>query len=325
ACPDRPPPGVSATGPREKETEGSTLRGRFEAAVSATMRRRRRSSWRACSFRLAVRVSCSWILCLRCSAASAAAFNDKTANRRSISFIGDGGFWHNGLTSSVGNAVFNDNDGVIVIVDNYYSAATGGQDILSSRAENMTKSTQHPIKQAIEGIGVKWVRQIDHTYDVGKVQATLKEALTTPETGPKVIIASSECMLNRQRREKPLRAKAVAEGRRITRTRFGVDEDICTGDHACIRLSGCPSLSLKQLDDPLRDDPVAHIDENCVGCGNCGEVADAAVLCPSFYQAEVVSNPTRWDRIKHQMRQSIITWMQRRQDKRRLVFSGSDA
>ena len=132
-------------------------------------------------------------------------------------------------------------------------------------------------------------------------------------------------MLNRQRREKPLRAKAVAEGRRITRTRFGVDEDICTGDHACIRLSGCPSLSLKQLDDPLRDDPVAHIDENCVGCGNCGEVADAAVLCPSFYQAEVVSNPTRWDRIKHQMRQSIITWMQRRQDKRRLVFSGSDA
>ncbi|MGB1695049.1 MAG: thiamine pyrophosphate-dependent enzyme, partial [Paracoccaceae bacterium] len=244
---------------------------------------------------------------------------------RSISFIGDGGFWHNGLTSSVGNAVFNDNDGVIVIVDNYYSAATGGQDILSSRAENMTKSTQHPIKQAIEGIGVKWVRQIDHTYDVGKVQATLKEALTTPEAGPKVIIASSECMLNRQRREKPLRAKAVAEGRRITRTRFGVDEDICTGDHACIRLSGCPSLSLKQLDDPLRDDPVAHIDENCVGCGNCGEVADAAVLCPSFYQAEVVSNPTRWDRIKHQLRQSIITWMQRRQDKRRLVFSGSDA
>ncbi|MGB1753098.1 MAG: indolepyruvate ferredoxin oxidoreductase, partial [Paracoccaceae bacterium] len=107
--------------------------------------------------------------------------------------------------------------------------------------------------------------------------------------------------------------------------RFGVDEDICTGDHACIRLSGCPSLSLKQLDDPLRDDPVAHIDENCVGCGNCGEVADAAVLCPSFYQAEVVSNPTRWDRIKHQLRQSIITWMQRRQDKRRLVFSGSDA
>ena len=68
--------------------------------------------------------------------ASASAFNSPDAKRRSISFIGDGGFWHNGLTSSIGNAVFNKNDGVIVIVDNFYSAATGGQDILSSRAGN---------------------------------------------------------------------------------------------------------------------------------------------------------------------------------------------
>ena len=73
--------------------------------------------------------------------------------------------------------------------------------------------------------------------------------------------------------------------------KFGVDEDICTGDHACMRLSGCPSLSVKTLPDPLRDDPVAAIDQSCVGCGNCGEVADAAVLCPSFYRADVVHNP----------------------------------
>ncbi|MEP1930582.1 MAG: indolepyruvate ferredoxin oxidoreductase subunit alpha [Roseibium sp.] len=252
--------------------------------------------------------------------ASASAFNDKAAERRSISFLGDGGFWHNGLTSSIGNAVFNDNDGVIVIVDNYYSAATGGQDILSSRADNKTKSTKHPIKKAVEGMGVTWVRQIDRTYDVGAMQATLKEALTTEETGPKVIIASSECMLNRQRREKPLLRKAVADGKRLKRTRFGVDEDICTGDHACIRLSGCPSLSLKQLDDPLRDDPVASIDQNCVGCGNCGEVADAAVLCPSFYQADVIENPSWLDRVLSSVRSSLISWLQRRRDARRLVF-----
>jgi indolepyruvate ferredoxin oxidoreductase, alpha subunit len=252
--------------------------------------------------------------------ASAAAFNDKDANRRSISFMGDGGFWHNGLTSSIGNAVFNDNDGVIVVVDNYYSAATGGQDVLSSRADNKTKSTKHPIKKAIEGMGVNWVRQIDHTYDVGHVQATLKEALTTEETGPKVIIASSECMLNRQRREKPQKAKLVAEGERMLRTRFGVDEDVCTGDHACMRLSGCPSLSLKNLDDPLRDDPVASIDQNCVGCGNCGEVADAAILCPSFYQADLVQNPTWLDNWLSGIRKRVIGWLQRRRDSRRLVF-----
>jgi indolepyruvate ferredoxin oxidoreductase alpha subunit len=254
--------------------------------------------------------------------ASAAAFNDKTAERRSISFLGDGGFWHNGLTSSVGNAVFNDNDGVIVIVDNFYAAATGGQDILSSRADNKSKSTQHSIKKAVEGVGVKWVKQIDNTYDVGQMRASLKAALTTTETGPKVIIASSECMLNRQRREKPLKKAAICDGKRMTRTRFGVDEDICTGDHACIRLSGCPSLSLKTLDDPLRDDPVASIDNNCVGCGNCGEVADTAILCPSFYQADLIHNPTRWERTYSRFRLRIIKKLQAWRERNRLVFSG---
>lgn len=251
--------------------------------------------------------------------ASAAAFHNETkGGRRSISFIGDGGFWHNGLTSSIGNAVFNKSDNVIVIVDNFYSAATGGQDILSSRAENRSKQTQNSITEAVRGMGVKWVRQIDRTYDVTRVRDTLKEALTTEVEGPKVIVASSECMLNKQRRVKPQIAKATKEGKRTVRPRFGVDEDVCTGDHACMRLSGCPSLSVKDTGDPLRDDPVAAIDQSCVGCGNCGEVADAAVLCPSFYQAEVVSNPAPAERRKAERRNRIISWLQTRRDARRV-------
>ena len=88
--------------------------------------------------------------------------------KRSIAVMGDGGFWHNGLTSGIGNAVFNQHDGVILVVDNHYSAATGGQDILSSRADNRSRSTKHPIDEAVKGIGVKWVRQIDRTYDVAQ-------------------------------------------------------------------------------------------------------------------------------------------------------------
>ena len=252
--------------------------------------------------------------------ASASAFNSPDAKRRSISFVGDGGFWHNGLTSSIGNAVFNRNDGVIVIVDNFYSAATGGQDILSSRANNRSKSTKHPITEAVKGMGVKWVRHLANTYDVNKMRDTLREALTTEETGPKVIVASSECMLNRQRREKPLIDKAINGGERMVKPKFGVDEDICTGDHACMRLSGCPSLSVKTLDDPLRDDPVAHIDQSCVGCGNCGEVADAAVLCPSFYRADIVHNPGKWDRFADRIRRKFIGVMQNWRERRRLEF-----
>ncbi|WP_414475978.1 thiamine pyrophosphate-dependent enzyme [Microvirga sp. M2] len=253
--------------------------------------------------------------------ASASAFNVE-ADRRSISVMGDGGFWHNGLATSVGNAVFNMQDGVILVVDNYYSAATGGQDIMSSRAHNPRRKTNNSIVNAVKGIGATWVRQIDRTYDVARMRDTLKEALTTPEKGPKIIVASSECMLNRQRRVKPQFAKAVKEGKRMVKERFGVDEDVCTGDHACIRLSGCPSLSVKHTDDPLRDDPVAAIDNSCVGCGNCGEVSEAAVLCPSFYRADIIHNPTSWDRFTARVRSTVIGWLQARHAGARVVFAG---
>ncbi len=252
--------------------------------------------------------------------ASASAFNVK-ADKRAISVMGDGGFWHNGLASSIGNAVFNKHDGVILIVDNYYSAATGGQDIPSSRADNPRRQTNNAITDAVRGIGAKWVRQIDRTYDVARLRDTFREALTTPEPGPKIIVASSECMLNKQRRIKPLLAKAVKEGRRVVKQRFGVDEDVCTGDHACIRLSGCPSLSVKHTDDPLKDDPVAAIDQSCVGCGNCGEVSEAAILCPSFYRADIIQNPTRADRLLARLRGAVIGWLQRRRESRRIVFA----
>jgi indolepyruvate ferredoxin oxidoreductase alpha subunit len=253
--------------------------------------------------------------------ASASAFS-APEGKRAISVMGDGGFWHNGLATSIGNAVFNKQDGVTLIVDNFYSAATGGQDILSSRALNPRRKTNNSIVAAVRGIGATWVRQIDRTYDVKRMRDTLREALTSTDKGPKIIVASSECMLNKQRRVKPLFTKAVKAGKRMVRERFGVDEDVCTGDHACIRLSGCPSLTIKHTDDPLRDDPVAAIDNGCVGCGNCGEVAEAAVLCPSFYRAEIIHNPSRWDRALHRLRGAVIGWLQERRERTRLSFSG---
>ncbi len=252
-------------------------------------------------------------------ASSSAAFQVK-AGKRPIAVMGDGGFWHNGLASGVSNAVFNKHDGVLLLVDNHYSAATGGQDIPSSRAANRSRSTNHPIEAAVRGVGARWVRRTNYTYSVGKLRDMLREALTTKDEGPKIVIASSECMLNRQRREKPAFAAAVKRGERRVKPRFGVDEDICTGDHACIRLSGCPSLSVKDSGDPLKEDPVAAIDNSCVGCGNCGEVAEAAVLCPSFWRADVVHNPSVFERWRDRLRGQIIAALARRRDAQRLAI-----
>ncbi|MBV8978219.1 MAG: indolepyruvate ferredoxin oxidoreductase subunit alpha [Alphaproteobacteria bacterium] len=235
--------------------------------------------------------------------AGASAFK-RGDGKRPIAVMGDGGFWHNGLTSGIGNAVFNKDDNLTIVVDNFYSAATGGQDIPSSQAGNKHRSTRHAIETAVRGVGVGWVRSVDNTYDVRRMRDVLREALTTKTTGPKVVIAQSECMLNKQRRERPLFGKQVKAGKRMVRARFGVDEKTCTGDHACIRLSGCPSLTIKPNPDPLKRDPIAHVDNSCVGCGLCGEVSHADVLCPSFYKAEIVFNPSWRDR--------ALDWLRRR-------------
>ena len=245
-------------------------------------------------------------------AAGAAAFSSEDSTKRAVSIMGDGGFWHNGLTSGIGNAVFNKSDNLTLIVDNGYSAATGGQDILSSKADNAKRVTQLPIEQAVRGVGVKWVRTLTRTYDIARMRDTLREALTTKSRGPKVIIAQSECMLNKQRRVKPLTKKAIGEGKRVVQERFGVDDDVCTGDHSCIRVSGCPSLSIKDNPDPLRTDPVATVLDSCVGCGVCGEAAHAAVLCPSFFRAELISNPSWGERLRQRLRIAVIQFLQRR-------------
>jgi indolepyruvate ferredoxin oxidoreductase alpha subunit len=228
---------------------------------------------------------------------------------RTVTIMGDGGFWHNGLTSGIANAVFNRDDGILVIMENGYTSATGTQNIPSSPHQAAEKTSGMSIERALKGVGVQWVKRVT-TYKVAEVARTLKEAMTTPFKGLKVIIADSECQLERQRRIRPLTAAALKAGERVVRTRFGVDEDVCSGDHSCIRLSGCPSLTIKDSADPLKVDPVAHVNNGCVGCGLCGEVAHAAILCPSFFRAEIVQNPGWWDRALDRVRSSVIGWLQ---------------
>ncbi len=237
-------------------------------------------------------------------AAGAAGLQTK-GGKRAVALMGDGGFWHNGLTSGIANAVFNRHDDVTVIVDNGYSAATGGQYIPSSQAEAGAREARHPIEAAVRGVGVRWVRRV-RTYDIRATMRSLREALTTPEKGPKVVLAEGECQLNRQRRLGPQVKSDLAAGRRVEKQRFGIDESVCTGDRSCIRLSGCPTLTIKPSSDPLRRLPVTHVDQSCVGCGVCGEVAHAAVLCPSFHRADVVSNPSRYERLKDGIRHAVL-------------------
>jgi indolepyruvate ferredoxin oxidoreductase, alpha subunit len=241
------------------------------------------------------------------SLASAAAVGPNMA-KRPIAVMGDGGFWHNGLITGVASSTFNNADGVLIVMQNGYASATGQQYLPSSASHRSGTPPGISIEKAVRALGVKWLRTV-RTYSVAKMVATLKDAMRSAEHGLKVIIADGECMLARQRRLRVENAERLKRGERVVRTRYGVDDEICTGDHSCIRLSGCPSLTVKPNPDPLRDDPVAAVVESCVGCGLCGEVAHAAVLCPSFYRADIISNPGFWDRALHRVRGAVIGWL----------------
>ncbi|MEO6030550.1 MAG: indolepyruvate ferredoxin oxidoreductase subunit alpha [Burkholderiaceae bacterium] len=239
--------------------------------------------------------------------------------RRVLSIMGDGGFWHNGLLTGVQSALFNGDDSVLLIMKNGYTSATGTQDIISTpdddakaRAPDKQQSLvdrNTTIESTLKGLGVRWLRTV-YTYRVDAMRKTLEEAFTTPTRGLKVIIAEGECQLERQRRFKPWVAALRRAGKRVVRVRYGVDEDVCTGDHACIRLSGCPTLTLKDNPDPLKLDPVATVIDGCVGCGLCGENAHAATLCPSFYRGEVVENPRWHERLIAAWRASVLRLLQ---------------
>jgi indolepyruvate ferredoxin oxidoreductase alpha subunit len=240
------------------------------------------------------------------SLASAAAVGPNV-NRRPIAIMGDGGFWHNGMITGVASNLFNKGDGLLIIMQNGYTSATGLQFMPSSLKSRSGEGQSMDIERTLKTLGVTWMRKV-RSYSVAKMVSTVKEALASAEHGLKVIIADGECQLARQRRVRAEDAGKMTRGERVVRTKFGVDDEICTGDHSCIRLSGCPSLSVKPSPDPLRTDPVATVIESCVGCGLCGEVAHAAVLCPSFYRAEIIRNATWWDRTLFSIRRTVIGW-----------------
>ena len=239
--------------------------------------------------------------------------------RRTLSIMGDGGFWHNGLLTGVQSALFNGDDAVLLIFKNGYTSATGTQDIISTPSDDAKfnardklqslTDTNKTIENTLQGLGIKWLRTV-HTYNVEGMRQTLNEAFTTQFNGLKVIVAEGECQLERQRRIKPWLAGLLKKGKRVVRVKYGVDEDICNGDHACIRLSGCPTLTLKDNPDPLKVDPVATVIDGCVGCGLCGANAHAATLCPSFYRAEVIQNPKWHERLLGSVRGALVRVMQ---------------
>ena len=228
----------------------------------------------------------------------------RLSGKRIISFMGDGTFWHSGLTTSIANAVYNNQNAILIILENFWTSMTGHHENPTSGKNMRQEDVGMSIEKALIGSGVNWIRKVD-PYDLKDSIKVLKEAFEK-EKGLKVILSRGECQLEKNRKDKVFFKNKIKKKERFIQTKLGVDSDVCTGDHSCMRYNGCPSLTLKENPNPLRKDPIAHIEQSCVGCGLCGEIAHAANLCPSFYKVEVINNPNFFDRLRFKLNESIL-------------------
>lgn len=222
-----------------------------------------------------------------------------------VAVMGDGGFWHNGLSTGVINARWQGMDAVLVILENGYASATGQHHLPSTGSTPTGIPANLSIEEALRGVGVSWIKRVD-SYAVADTLTTLREAFDARDKGLRVILSDNECMLAKKRRGN--RIKKLQE-HSFKQAKYGVDPEVCTGDHSCIRLSGCPSLTVKSAVDPLKDGPVAHVDNSCAACNLCGEVAQAAQLCPSFYKVTGVTKATFWSKLGAKVNRAALSLM----------------
>jgi indolepyruvate ferredoxin oxidoreductase alpha subunit len=225
------------------------------------------------------------------------------SKQRNVSVVGDGTLWHSAFNASAANAIYNKQDSTYIVLDNKWTAMTGAHEnpnvgkLMNGEDMNTTMS----IKDTFFAMGVKKLEKAN-PYNFKEFQEKLKKIQRDSKIPQvRVLISEAECQLQKQRGVRAERQKKLENHQRVEIERFHIDDQVCVGDHACIRFNGCPSLTLKDSPNQLRPSMNAYVDNTCVGCGVCGEVTQMAKLCPSFIKVTKIQNPS--------LIEKIINWL----------------
>jgi indolepyruvate ferredoxin oxidoreductase alpha subunit len=228
----------------------------------------------------------------------------KLSKQKTVYVVGDGTTWAQALTTCIANAQLNSQDAIVIVLENFWTAMTGHQPNPSSRLGPGGKPLMD-IEKTLRAMGQTWLRVVD-PYNFGHMLRALEDAYRDKSPRLKVIISRAECELERQRRVRRFRQNRLRARKRIAVRRLGVDAEVCTGDRSCIGFSGCPSMSIAENPNSLRRCSVLSIDADCTGCRLCGGIAEVARLCPSFYEALRVKNPSPWERLRSSVESLFI-------------------
>jgi len=174
---------------------------------------------------------------------------------RVISFLGDSTFFHAALPGLV-NAVHNQHDYTVIILDNSVTAMTGQQPNPGSEF-GPNDVVEIDIEAVLRGIGVKNVVTMD-AFDPKPAVELIKEAMD--KKGVSAVISKGPCALYNDRQKRRARTPIIPNT---------VSEETCKTIYACIRDFYCPAIQLN-----METKQTEILDDLCNGCMNC------ARLCP---------------------------------------------
>jgi len=146
--------------------------------------------------------------------------------KKVVAVIGDSTFLHAGIPGLV-NAVYNQAQITVIILDNATTAMTGGQEHpgtgISAQGKEVGKVL---LEDVARGVGVRDVKVID-AFDLKALRAGFRDSLARPEVS--VIVVRGACAM-RVRKRARLRA---------------IDTEKCNRCLTCLRL-GCPAIQDKE-------------------------------------------------------------------------------
>jgi len=190
-----------------------------------------------------------FLICMGASVGSGGGFS-KVTDQKVISYIGDSTFFHSGIPGLV-NAVFNNHNLTLVILDNGTTAMTGHQPHpgVDMGSMNLSGYGRVSIENVVRAIGVENVHVIE-PYKVNKSIQAVKEAIS--HKGVSVIISREACVL-------------LARGQKKKRSRPFYVSEKCRDHRTCMNELGCPAFYFQN--DRIKIDPVL-----CTGCAVCAQI-----------------------------------------------------
>jgi len=203
------------------------------------------------------------LMCMGASTAMGSGLSLFNDTRNVVVFLGDSTFFHAGLPGII-NALFNNHNVTLILMENGTTAMTGHQDHAAS-GQNFNEPTDKiPLRRVLEGLGVRHIYEID-TYQQAKLTEMVKDAINIKEFS--AVIARHPCMLKftREQRRKP----------GYQPKRVDIDQQKCHRLYECIRDFGCPTFT------QMADGRIEIHPDLCIGDGSCVQT------CPS----EAISMP----------------------------------